>query len=283
MNKLTLALVLGTGVSLSMAVTTSAVANPMEADKPLPTVPQNQTLPTTEMTAATFNSLFKPIEGLGVLENSYQLLGDSVSGTVRSQVFEGYGAAVGKYAYAYQVSVASPTTGGTAGAGHVDSLSYRFNDTPEMTSFVSTKGVPQDVYGYTVSGGAIGGLLGPAKDGELLQKPASLSWISNKVNGALRVHFVDPDTKTPPLDAGSTSAALVVISDAPLPEPSAPKTEFVNLQSDRPTTNLTAVYAASGGNIDAVPIPEPSTVLAWTGMIGALALVRRVRKNRPTA
>ena len=116
----------------------------------------------------------------------------------------------------------------------------------------------------------------------MLQKPASVSWISNEVTGALRAHFVDPDTETPPLDAGSDSAAFVVISDAPLPSTVAQ--EFVNLQSDSPTTGeLTSVYAASGGNISPVPVPEPTTVLAWAGMIGALALVRRVRKNRPSA
>jgi hypothetical protein len=270
MNKLTLALALGTGLSLGTALTTSASAD---------TIKTNQTLPSAEMTAAQFNDLFKPIESAPVLSDTYQFVGSPVAGTVRSQVFEGTGAAAGKYAYAYQVSVNKATVSETpVDAPYVDSLSYKFNDTPEETSYVGGK----PVYAYTVSGGAIGGLLGPAKEGELLQKPASVSWISNEVTGALRVHFVDPDTGTTPLDAGSNSAAFVVISDAPLPSTVAQ--EFVNLQSDSPTTGeLTSVYAASGGNISPVPVPEPSTVLAWAGMVGALALVRRVRKNRPAA
>ena len=45
MNKLTLALALGTGVSLGTAVTTSAVAD---------TIKTNQTLPTAEMSADRF-------------------------------------------------------------------------------------------------------------------------------------------------------------------------------------------------------------------------------------
>jgi len=268
MNKLTLALVLGTGVSLGMAASPSAVAN---------TIKTNQTLPTAEMSADAFNALFKPIEGVEATQDSYQFLGSPVSGIVRSQVFEGTGAAEGKYAYAYQVSV-NDVKSEAGDSAYVDSVSYKFNDTPLATNYHGG----DSVYAYTVSGGAIGGLLGPASEGELLQKPASVSWMANEVTGALRAHFVDPDTGTPPLNAGSDSAAFVVISDAPLPSSIAK--EFVNLQSDSPTTGaLTSVYAASGGEILPVPIPEPSTVLAWTGMIGALALVRRVRKNRPTA
>ena len=35
--------------------------------------------------------------------------------------------------------------------------------------------------------------------------------------------------------------------------------------------------------ISPVPIPEPSTVLAWAGMVGATLLVRAVRKGRARA
>jgi len=269
MNKFTLALALGTGLSLGLAVPPSVVAD---------TIKSNQTLPTADLTSDQFNSLFQPLDNAPVLTESYQFLGAPVSGVVRSQVFQGIGAAEGKYAYAYQVGV-NPVKSGAGDSVYVDSLSYKFNDTPLGTDYLNTG---KSVYGYTVSGGAIGGLLGPAAAGETLQKPASLSWISNEVTGALRVHFVDPDTETPPLGAGSDSAALVVISDAPLPSTVAK--EFVNLQSDSPTTgSLTSVYAATGGDISPVPVPEPSTVLAWSGMIGAVALVRRVRKNRTTA
>ncbi len=268
MNKLTLALALGTGISLGTAVSTPAIAA---------TIKTNQTLPTAEMSAADFNKLFQAIGNAPVMSDSYQFEGSPVSGTVRSQVFAGIGDAAGKYAYAYQVSV-NDVKSGAGDSVYVDSLSYKFNDTPLETSFVGGK----PVYAYTVSGGAIGGLLGPETEGELLQKPASVSWISNEVTGALRAHFVDPDTETPPLDAGSNSAAFVVISDAALPSTVAQ--ELVNLQSDSPTVGeFTSVYAASGGNISPVPVPEPSTVLAWAGMMGALALVRRVRKDRSSA
>jgi len=269
MNKLTLALALGTGLSSGLAIPSSAVAD---------TIKTNQTLPTAEMSAAQFGSLFRPIASAPVLEESYQFLGSPVSGTIRSQVFEGYGAAAGKYAYAYQVGV-NDVKSQAGDSVYVDSVSYKFNDTPEATNYL---GLEKPVYGYTVSGGKSGVLLGPTGSDQTLQKPASLSWISNEVSGALRVHFVDPDTQTPPLDAGSNSAALVVISDAPLPKTVAK--EFVNLQSDSPTTGgLTSVYAASGGNISQVPVPEPTTVLAWAGMMGAFAVVRRVRKGRPNA
>ncbi len=80
----------------------------------------------------------------------------------------------------------------------------------------------------------------------------------------------------PALNAGGNSATFVVISDQPFTH------QYVNLQSPNPQIGtLTQVYSASGGTIQPVPVPEPSTVLAWAGMAGAIALVRRVRKSRP--
>jgi hypothetical protein len=43
---------------------------------------------------------------------------------------------------------------------------------------------------------------------------------------------------------------------------------------------LAQVYAPQNGVIAPIPVPEPATFLAWAGMAGAVALVRRVRKNR---
>ncbi len=74
MNKLTLALALGTGLSLGTTVTTSAVAD---------TIKTNQTLPSAELSAARFNELFRPIDNAPVMNESYQFLGSPVSGTVR--------------------------------------------------------------------------------------------------------------------------------------------------------------------------------------------------------
>src|SRR4051812_35507323 len=116
MNKLTLALALGTGLSLGSAVTTSAVAD---------TIKTNQTLPTAELSADRFNELFRPLDNAPAKESSYQFLGSPVTGTVRSQVFGGVGEAEGKYAYAYQVSV-NNVKSAAGDSAYVDSLSYKF-------------------------------------------------------------------------------------------------------------------------------------------------------------
>jgi hypothetical protein len=270
MNKLTLALALGTGLSLGSAFTTPAVAD---------TIKTNQTLPTAELSAGRFNELFKPIDNAPAMSATYQFLGSPVSGTVRSQVFAGTGAAEGKYAYAYQVSV-NDVKSEAGDSVYVDSLSYKFNDTPLATDYAG--GDP--VYAYTVSGGQIGGLLGQESGtSEALQKPASVSWIANEVSGALRVHFVDPTRRPPPLDAGTESAAFVVISDAPLP--SSVAKEFVNVQSDSPTAGEPTRRSTRRAAATSRRCPCPSPARSWPGpgMIGALALVRRVRKNRPSA
>jgi len=263
MNKLTLALALGTGLSLGMAVTPPAVAGPI------------QTLQTPELSAEQFNSLYRPMDGAPALSSNFQLVGSPATGSVRSQVFEGFGEAAGTYAYGYQVSV-NPVLNEAGEPVHVDSLSYRFNDTPMGTDLLKTG---QTNYGYTVTNGAIGGLAPPAPaSGATIQKPTNFSWQPNDKTGVIRVQYVDPETQTGPLGAGADSATFVVISDQLFTK------QFVSLQSDSPTTGEpTSVYSATGGTISPVPVPEPSTVLAWAGMAGAVALVRRVRKNRPSA
>ena len=127
MNKLTLALALGTGVSLGTAVTTSAVA---DDDQDEPDAPHRRDVGRRNSTNCS-----RPIASAPALKESYQFLGAPVAGTVRSQVFEGIGAAAGKYAYAYQVSV-SRGKSETGDSAYVDSLSYKFNDTPLETSYV---------------------------------------------------------------------------------------------------------------------------------------------------
>ena len=90
-------------------------------------------------------------------------------------------------------------------------------------------------------------------------------------------NFVNPGTSTPPLNSGDDSATFVVLTKQPFAK------NFVNVTSNSPQTDpLTAVYAAEGTVISPVPVPEPTTILAWAGMAGAVALVRRVRKSRTT-
>ncbi len=261
MNKFSIALALGTGLALSWAAP-SAQADPII-----------QSLPTSSMPAAQFNSLFQPLSNAPAMNSNFQFLNSPVSGAMQSQVFQGTGAANGLYAYAYQVGVnnVADTDGNSV---NVQSASFKFNATPIGTDFTSAG---HNVYAYTISDGKVGSLdLPQAAPGQSILSPAQLAWEPNTKVGSLVASYVDPAHSVPALNAGGNSATFVVISDQPFTH------QYVNLQSPNPQIGtLTQVYSASGGTIQPVPVPEPSTVLAWAGMAGAIALVRRVRKSRP--
>jgi hypothetical protein len=263
MNKFSLALALGAGVALSSAAP-SAQADPII-----------QSLPTASLSASQFSSLFQPIDNAPAQSSTFQFLNAPVSGVMESQVFKGADgtAAQNLYAYAYQVGV-NNVTDGDGNPVSVQSASWKFNATPVGTDFTNTG---HHVFAYTVSDGTVGGLTLPqAAPGQSILTPAQLAWQPNTKVGSLVASYVDPAHSVPALNAGGNSATFVVISDHPF------SNQFVNIQSPDPQTgSLTQVYAATGGSINPVPVPEPTTVLAWAGMAGAFALVRRVRKNRP--
>ena len=262
MNKFTLAFALGTGLTLSLA------APPVKA------APIIESLSPQEVSSATFNSLFQAVDNAPVLTQSISLANKEgtgqTAGTISSEVFQGTGAAAGLYAYAYQLSVA-PTALDSANSSpmHLDGTSFIFNGNPTKTSVLGP-----DSSTFLVKDGTIGGL-SPLPNGVT---PNSLSFQvdgdPNKLTGSLRANFVDPKTGVPPLNPGDNSATFVVISSQPFAQ------SFVNVTSSTPQVGaLTAVYAADGV-VSPVPAPEPTTILAWAGMAGALALVRRVRKSR---
>jgi hypothetical protein len=267
MNKLTPAFVLGAGLAFALA-TPNVQADPII-----------QTINPTAMTAAQFNSLFQPISSAPVMTSTYDLYGYSgapETGIVQSQVFQGTGAAAGSYAYAYQIGVNANATSSNGVPAHIDSASFVFNGTPVGTDFTNS-GNPS--YGYVIKDAQIGGLnLPQAAPGGVIQAPSTLSWQPGANIGVIRAQYVDPNLSAPPLNPGANSATFVLISTQPF------TTQPVNLGSSVPTVGgLTSVYAAEGGQIQPIPIPEPSTLLAWAGMAGAVALVRQVRKNRRAA
>jgi hypothetical protein len=95
------------------------------------------------------------------------------------------------------------------------------------------------------------------------------------LTGTLRANFVNTSTNVPPLGSGSDSATFVVLTNQPFSQ------AFVNVASNTPQTGgLTSVYSAAGTVISPSPVPEPATILAWAGMAGAVALVRKVRRSR---
>ncbi len=263
MNKTLFAIALGSGLILPMAAAPTAQASAII-----------QPLGTPEMTASQFSTLFQPVDSAPVLTSDYQYLGAPVSGTIRSQVFQGQGAAAGYYAYAYQLGVNNVKT--TLGEPvHTDSMSFQFNATPVAASF---PGMSAPAYAFAIKDGTIGGLIPPvAAPGEMIGT-AAVSWQPGEKIGTIRAQFVNPSSQTPPLDAGSNSSTFVVLSKQAFTQ------QFVSLQSSNPTTGTPpTVYSATGGPIAQVPIPEPATVLAWAGMLGASLVVRRIRKGRARA
>jgi hypothetical protein len=264
MNTTRLTAALTLGLALTVAGPNSGQGAQIEATSTA-TTKTIQTLATPEMSSSRFNELFKPIDETPAIDSTYQYLGSSVSGSVRSQVFQGTGEAEGLYAYAYQVSV-------NDGDLHTDSISFQFNATPQGSDFVDL-GTP--TYAYVVRDGAIGGLGTPvASPGQSIVDPSNLSWQPGSKTGTLRANFVEAATSTQPLLGGATSASFVVLSQQPY------TTSFVNLQSDAPTTGpYTQVYAATGGAIEPVPVPEPATILSWAGVIGGLLAARRYRRG----
>jgi hypothetical protein len=262
MNKFMLAFALGTGLTLSLAAP-SAQADPMI-----------QTLMPDTVSASTFNSLFQPITNAPALSQPFQLAnagGDGqTAGTINSEVFQGTGAAQGLYAYAYQVAVLPSAIDSTNSSPmHVDGTSFLFNGNP-----ISTSVLGPNSSSFLVSDGTIGGLT-PLANGIV---PNSLSFQVNgsgtSATGTLRSNFVNPANDVAPLNPGDNSATFVVISNQPFSQ------SFVNVTSATPQTGaLTAVYAPDG-TVYPSPVPEPSTILAWAGMAGAVVLVRHVRKTR---
>jgi hypothetical protein len=266
MNKFTYALALGAGLVLSLAgPSVSASAS---------TIVQQLSTPT--MSSAQFNSLFQPIPGVAPLTSSYQFMNTPTTGLVQSQVFQGTGAATGLYAYAYQIAV-NPVSDVNGQPTSVNSATLAFNATPVPANFTAgSAGIGSSV--YVVNDGKVGSInLPQAAPGSTIQAPTSVAWMPGTKTGALTFQYLDATQNTGPLQGGSNSATIVVLSNQPYVN------QPVSLQNANPQIAYPTAYSAQGGTIHEVPVPEPTTVLAWAGMIGAMALVRQVRKNRHAA
>ncbi|MGP0062966.1 MAG: hypothetical protein ACLQGP_05095 [Isosphaeraceae bacterium] len=261
MNKFTYALALGAGLLLSLTAPVVHAA----------TIVQNLTPGT--MTATEFNSLFAP--STGVLSNPYTVMNTPTTGTVQSQVFTGTGAAAGLTAYAYQFDV-NNVTDNTGQTTSVNSASMIFNATPVPVSLggAGTSSV------FNVTNGAVGGISASmAAPGSTIQTPTSVAWQPGSTTGSLTFQYLDPTTNTGPLQAGADSGTIVVITND-----SQTTTPFVSIQNADPQTGYPQAYAPTNGTIAEVPAgsetPEPATIIGWAGMIGAVALARRIRRNR---
>ncbi|WP_422927228.1 hypothetical protein [Singulisphaera sp. PoT] len=261
MNKLIRPLAIAAGLTLGLA--TSFV----RAD----TI---QSLSIADLSASQFNNDFKAIDNAPAITSAFTYAGSSgTSGLVTSQVFQGVGSEAGLYAYAFQYKLNDTT----ASAGPVDlrATATPFNSTPigtDLTGSGSTN------YVYAISDNGIGGIGAPSgANGQGILKPTNVYWSPNATNGSLLTTYFDPASAVSSLKAGATSATFVVLSKQPF---TTGNVAILGSAPIDPGSALTTTYTTTPGKIDPIPVPEPTTVLAWTGMLGAAALVRRIRKNR---
>jgi MYXO-CTERM domain-containing protein len=190
-----------------------------------------------------------------------------------SQVFVDQGAGPGGanlYAYAYQVSTNNVNDAGGQPA-HINTTSFQFNATPTGTT---VGGSTTPVFGYTIADAKVGAFGTPtAAAGGAAPAPSSFTWTPGSVTGSILANFNVGSQGQ--LNGGDTSAVFTVLSTQ---APSA-NLSFAGVLSSIPQTSLNGVIVPVAGPISPIPSPEPTTVLAWAGMAGAVALVRRRRRK----
>jgi len=268
MKKFTFALALGAGLVLSLAGPSARASGIVS-------------LPPANLSASTFNSEFTPDLATPVSSETYSFVNTPGAGFVQSQVFQGTGNLTGLYAYAYQFGVYNVKDASINEPTSVNSASTLFNATPTAASLIPG-GSPSATY---VISGAVGGLNAAlAAPGSSVLVPSTITWLpgatmgSGATTGSLTFQYLNPTTNTGPLAAGTTGETIVVLSaQAPGQQ------QYMSIQNPEPQTGIDPqVYAPSTEPIQAAA-PEPATILAWAGVIGALAVARRVRRGRQAA
>jgi hypothetical protein len=271
MKKFTYALALGAGFALSLtgpsAFASAIVATGSTSTSSTPIV---QSLPPVSLSASTFNSEFQAVTTPST--GTYSFYNTPNAGVVESQVFAGQGSLAGLYAYAYQFGVNNTTDSTTNQPTSVNSASMLFNATPAAATLVSG-GTPSATY---VINGAVGGLNVPTT-GAVVTVPSTITWMPGTTTGSLTFQYLNPTNNTGPLAAGTTAETIVVLSTQ---KPG--QNQYMSLQNPEPQNGYPQVYAPTAGPIQAAA-PEPATILAWAGVIGALAVARQVRRSRHSA
>ena len=193
---------------------------------------------------------------------------------IESQVFQGTGAAAGLYAYAYQVAV-NPATDGSGQPTHVDSTSFLFNGTPVGTDLT---GAGTTSFAY-VDQRRPGRRPEPAP-GSTRPRPRSPWQPGPDRPGFIRAQYVDPATQTPAARSRApTARRSSLLSNQPVRDTSVGQRR--RRRPRRPTVPVGVLGQRRHDRAD--PRARAATILAWAGMAGAVALVRRVRKSRHAA
>jgi hypothetical protein len=236
------------------------------------------------MSSTTFDGLFTAMPNAPVISSPFTFQGSQgspTSGNVVSQVFKGTGDAANLYAYAYQYDLNNATDSDNAPVD-LKGTSWKFNSTPILSNVTNTGTFTSDltstgntVGAYTIKTGDVIGGLGMSG----AQKPSELDWETNAKSGSLLATYFDKTQGISALQGGSNSATFVVLTNQ-LPTQTGKNVSILGSNPIDPTSPLTSTYSPQNGLIQPAPVPEPATILAWAGMMGAIALVRRVRKGR---
>ena len=114
-----------------------------------------------------------------------------------------------------------------------------------------------------------------AAPGYTIQTPSTIAWQPGTATGSLTFQYLNATSNSGPLEAGAKSGTIVVITNQ-----GSTTMPFVSIQNADPQTGYPQAYAPTGGTIAEVPAPEPATMIGWAGVISAIALAHRVRRQR---
>ena len=260
--------------TMSADVTTQTAADVVTAVQPT-------NLTSSQITADQFGSWYKPAavdsKYTGFLERPFNLPAAGINGMVRSEVFEGLPGtpAAGTYAYTYQVS---SLPNNKVQINDLEGVRFDFNSTPQSTGPLNG----QQTHYLQVTGntGALANFKAPSLvSGGGFDAPAALNFRvlqdaeGQLTQGSLTANF------TAGLTPGQNSSIFAVVSKE-APE----KLVTVNVRGgefvDPTSTSKPQVWVADNDGRIVIPVPEPAAFLAWAGMLGAVAAVRRYRGRR---
>lgn len=254
-------------------MTTTAAASASMASAAV--MPSN--LSSTRLSGGEFGTLFRPLalnsKYTGFMEKPFNLPAAGIDGMYRTEVFQGIpgGRADGLYAYAFQ---ASSLMNNKKQINDLEGVRHDFN-----SSLVNTSGFTnQSTHALEIStnDGVLGKFKAPTMTSGKLDAPAALNFRilqdadGQLTQGSLTANFNDG------LTPGQSSSIFAVVSkDAPerLATVNIRGGEFVD-SGMKPV----AWQPDSEGRI-VVPVPEPASVLAWAGLMGAGLVFARARRR----
>lgn len=285
-----------TGAVLAMALTApfanADVMSPEKIGEPTPysaepLTPSNPIvnpylpidLPSSTLAPEAFLELFEPMGPSGsyngTLKSLVQMPFANIEADIINQVFQGRPGTIadGVFAYAYQIN-SRTLNGGNKQFKDLEGVRMAFNSTPLNTRPVTGS----DGFVAQITG-PVGDLKEPTLANGALDVPGSFQFQrSSDENGNLIFGSLTA-TFTPRLTPGKNSSIFAVFTNE-APEELATVNirggEFVTTPDGQPPL----VVSPKADAPLPPPIPEPSTILAWAGMLGAALAARRYRRRR---